>query len=85
MLKKETHLPVVADPSHAGGRRDLVTPLSCAAIAAGADGLIIEVHPSPEEAVSDGEQSLTFEEFRGLMTVLEPFVRAAGREMARED
>ena len=60
----------------------MVTPLSCAAIAAGADGLIIEVHPSPEEAVSDGEQSLTPEEFRNLMTVLEPFVRAAGREMA---
>ena len=58
VLKRETHLPVVADPSHAGGSRPLVGPLSYAAVAAGADGLLVEVHPNPERAVSDGDQSL---------------------------
>lgn len=82
VLKRETHLPVVADPSHAGGRRHLVTPLSLAAVAAGADGLIIEVHPDPETATSDGEQSLNFPEFEELMGALRPFVAAAGRSMA---
>ncbi len=83
VLKKETHLPVIADPSHAGGKRDLVAPLSKAAIAAGADGLIIEVHPDPEMAVSDGEQSLTLEEFDSLMEDLAPIVTAVGRTFAR--
>ena len=82
VLKKETHLPVLADPSHAGGRRDLVAPLSYAAIAAGADGLIIEVHPEPESATSDGDQSLDFDEFADLMQTLRPFVAAAGRTLA---
>ena len=82
VLKKETHLPVVADPSHAGGRRDLVPALSYAAIAAGADGLIVEVHPNPEMAVSDGDQSLLFEEFDSLMAGLAPFAVAAGRTLA---
>ncbi|MSR21761.1 MAG: 3-deoxy-7-phosphoheptulonate synthase [Gemmatimonadetes bacterium] len=82
VLKKETHLPVLADPSHAGGRRDLVAPLSYAAIAAGADGLIIEVHPEPESAASDGDQSLDFDEFASLMSTLRPFVAAAGRTLA---
>jgi 3-deoxy-7-phosphoheptulonate synthase len=82
VLKKETHLPVIADPSHAGGRRDLVAPLSFAAVAAGADGLIVEVHPEPESATSDGDQSLDFDEFASLMEALRPFVTAAGREMA---
>ena len=81
VLKKETHLPVVADPSHAGGRRDLVPALSYAAIAAGADGLIIEVHPDPEMAVSDGDQSLVFDEFDSLMAGLAPFAVAAGRSL----
>ena len=81
VLKKETHLPVVADPSHAAGRRDLVPALSYAAIAAGADGLIIEVHPNPELAVSDGDQSLVFEEFDALMAGLAPFAAAAGRTL----
>ena len=76
------HLPVLADPSHAGGRRDLVGPLSYAAIAAGADGLIIEVHPEPESATSDGDQSLDFDEFASLMRTLLPFVAAAGRTLA---
>ncbi len=84
VLKRETHLPVLADPSHAGGRRDLVGPLSFAAVAAGADGLIVEVHPDPERASSDGEQSLTFEEFSDLMAGLAPFVAAAGRTLASE-
>ena len=81
VLKKETHLPVVADPSHAAGRRDLVPALSYAAIAAGADGLIVEVHPDPEMAVSDGDQSLTFDEFDSLMDGLAPFAVAAGRAL----
>ncbi len=80
-LKAETHLPVVADPSHAGGRRDLVAPLSFAAVAAGADGLIVEVHPDPETALSDGDQSLTFDEFRGLMAGLKVFADAAGKTL----
>jgi len=80
-LKRETHLPVVADPSHAGGRRDLVPPLAFAAIAAGADGLIVEVHPDPESALSDGDQSLRFQEFEGLMRDLAAFATAAGRSL----
>ncbi len=82
VLKEETHLPVIADPSHAGGRRNLVAPLANAAVAAGADGIIVEVHPNPEEALSDGDQSLPLEEFRNMMKGLEPFVRAAGRVVA---
>lgn len=81
VLKKETHLPVIADPSHAGGRRDLVAPLSFAAVAAGADGLLIEVHPDPERATSDGDQSLDFDEFDSVMSGLRPFVEAAGRTL----
>jgi len=81
VLKKETHLPVIADPSHASGRRDLVAPLAYAAIAAGADGLLIEVHPEPEKAVSDGDQSLTFDEFDALMKGLEPIAAAVGRSL----
>jgi 3-deoxy-7-phosphoheptulonate synthase len=79
VLKEETHLPVIVDPSHAGGRRSLVLPLSCAAIAAGADGLIIDVHPQPDAARSDGEQSLSLDEFATLMERLAGFVTAAGR------
>jgi 3-deoxy-7-phosphoheptulonate synthase len=67
VLKQETHLPVVVDPSHASGRRDLVAPLAAAAAAVGADGIMVEVHPRPEEALSDGAQSLDFEGFRKLM------------------
>jgi 3-deoxy-7-phosphoheptulonate synthase len=81
VLKRETHLPVLADPSHAGGRRHLVAPLSYAAIAAGADGLLVEVHPDPETATSDGDQSLDFDEFAELMTTMRPFAAAAGRRM----
>jgi 3-deoxy-7-phosphoheptulonate synthase len=81
ILKKETHLPVIADPSHGAGRRDLVHALSYAAIAAGADGLIVETHPEPETAWSDGDQTLDFTEFDGLMEGLRPFVAAVGRKL----
>ena len=82
ILKRETHLPVIADPSHAAGKRDLVAPLSFSAVAAGADGLMVEVHPRPEEALSDGDQSLDFGQFRGLMADLRPFAEAVGRTLA---
>jgi 3-deoxy-7-phosphoheptulonate synthase len=79
LLKARTHLPVIVDPSHAGGRADLVLPLSFAAIAAGADGLMIEVHPDPACAQSDGEQSLDPYAFAELMTRIAAFAAAAGR------
>jgi 3-deoxy-7-phosphoheptulonate synthase len=79
VLKSETHLPVIVDPSHAGGRASLVAPLAFAAIAAGADGLIVEVHPEPESARSDGEQSLTIPAFDAMMQRLAAFAEAAGR------
>ncbi|HST63261.1 MAG TPA: 3-deoxy-7-phosphoheptulonate synthase [Longimicrobium sp.] len=82
VLKAETHLPVIVDPSHAGGRADLVAPLAFAAIAAGADGLMIEVHPCPLEALSDGDQSLTLENFTELMRRMRPFAEAAGRTLS---
>jgi 3-deoxy-7-phosphoheptulonate synthase len=66
-VRRESHLPIIADPSHAAGRRDLVGPLARAAVAAGADGLMIEVHHEPEKAVSDGVQSLYPDQFRTLM------------------
>lgn len=69
-LKQRTHLPILVDPSHAAGKRELVIPLARAAIAAGADGVIVEVHPEPERALSDGPQALTFEMFDTLMREL---------------
>src|SRR5688500_2688550 len=83
VLKEETHLPVIVDPSHAGGRAALVLPLACAAIAAGADGLMVEVHPTPETAQSDGEQSLTFRAFGAMMERVAAFADAAGRPLVR--
>ena len=82
VLKRETHLPVIVDPSHAGGDAELVAPLSFAAIAAGADGLIIEVHPDPASARSDGDQSLTPPAFASLMDRLTAFAVAAERSMS---
>jgi 3-deoxy-7-phosphoheptulonate synthase len=82
VLKQETHLPVIVDPSHAAGRADLVPALSYAAIAAGADGLIIEVHPTPESALSDGDQSLAPAAFASLMRSLQPFAAAVGRVLS---
>jgi 3-deoxy-7-phosphoheptulonate synthase len=81
VLKGETHLPVIADPSHATGNQKYVAAMSFAAIAAGADGLMIEVHPDPEHATSDGPQSLTPKDFSALMEKLRLFVHAAGREL----
>jgi 3-deoxy-7-phosphoheptulonate synthase len=75
VLNSASHLPVVLDPSHATGRRSLVPPLSRAAVAVGADGLLVEVHPCPEKAVSDGAQSLTIPQFEAMMRALEPYVR----------
>jgi 3-deoxy-7-phosphoheptulonate synthase len=72
---------VVVDPSHGVGKRDLVAPMAKAAVAAGADGLMIEVHTNPEEAMSDGEQSLRPEEFSALMAELRPVAAAVGREI----
>ena len=82
VLKRETHLPVLVDPSHACGHAELVEPLSLAAVAAGADGLLIEVHPDPTSALSDGAQSLTFEQFRALMKKLEPLAQLCDRPLA---
>jgi len=79
LLKRLTHLPVLADPSHGTGKWYLVAPVALAAVAAGADGVIVEVHPSPDHALSDGFQSLTFENFRALMSVLPRVARAVGR------
>ena len=70
LARQLSHLPVIADPSHATGRRDLIPLMSRAALAAGADGLIIEVHPDPANALSDGKQSLDFPEFRSMMDML---------------
>jgi 3-deoxy-7-phosphoheptulonate synthase len=80
MLKRETHLPVIVDPSHAGGKAWMVPALSCAAVAAGADGLLIEVHPNPCEAWCDADQALTPEEFANLMRQLRGVAGAVGRE-----
>jgi len=81
VLKKLTHLPVFVDPSHGVGKWDLVAPMAKAAVAAGADGLIVEVHTNPEEALSDGEQSLRPNDFKKLMKELKPIASAVGREI----
>ncbi len=81
VLKKLTHLPVIVDPSHAAGRWDFVESLSKAAIAAGADGLIVEVHPNPETALSDGQQSLKPERFDVLMKNCQLVAKAVGRTL----
>jgi 3-deoxy-7-phosphoheptulonate synthase len=75
VLNELTHLPVVLDPSHATGKRSLVPAISRAAVAVGADGLLLEVHPCPEKAMSDGAQSLTLEAFRKMMNSLQPYIR----------
>ncbi len=80
-LKKLTHLPVFVDPSHASGKRDMVIPLSRAAIAAGGDGIIVEVHPNPEDALSDGPQSLTTATFERLMQELKVIAKTIGRNL----
>jgi len=81
VLKEMTHLPVFADPSHAAGRRELVPALAKCALAAGADGVMIEVHPDPDRALSDGRQSLSMQQFARVMKELEPLANAVGRTM----
>lgn len=81
LLKKLSHLPVAVDPSHGVGKRDLVVPMSLAAVAAGADMLLVEVHTNPEEALSDGEQSLTPDMFAEMMAKLSAVAKAIGREV----
>ncbi|NLX43765.1 MAG: 3-deoxy-7-phosphoheptulonate synthase [Chloroflexi bacterium] len=81
VLKQLTHLPIVVDPSHAAGNWEWVTPLSMAAVAAGADGLLIEVHPHPDQALSDGPQSLRPDHFAQLVTRVRAVAQAVGRDL----
>ncbi|SHH36816.1 3-deoxy-7-phosphoheptulonate synthase [Ferrimonas marina] len=80
-LKRKTHLPVLVDPSHGTGVRELIAPLSYASAAVGADGIIVEAHLNPCEALSDGHQALDADQFAGLMAGLRPFVEAAGKQL----
>jgi 3-deoxy-7-phosphoheptulonate synthase len=82
VLKELSHLPVVVDPSHAAGRRDLVEPLSLAAVAAGADGIIVEVHPAPDEAICDGPQALHCDDFARFAAKVEQVAAIAGKRIA---
>jgi 3-deoxy-7-phosphoheptulonate synthase len=81
LLMQLTHLPVIVDPSHGTGAARLVSPMALAGIAAGADGLLVEVHPSPERAASDGRQSLTFSQFETLMAQMPALATAVGRQL----
>ena len=81
VIKQETHLPIIVDPSHGTGKWEFVAPIARAAVAAGADGLMLEVHPRPEEALSDGPQSLLPKKFRQLMQDLRPIALAVGRQL----
>ena len=85
LAKQRTHLPVIVDPSHATGRTELVIPLSLAAAAAGADGLLVEMHPWPSTALSDGDQALLPDGLRELMRKLPPVLGAVGRELWRSE
>lgn len=82
-IKHLSHLPILVDPSHGTGRRNMITPMARAALAAGADGLLIEVHPNPQEALSDGPQSLTPREFARMMEEIRSIITAVGRKMGR--
>lgn len=82
LIKQISHLPIIADPSHASGRRELVPALARVAVAAEADGLIVEVHPDPDTAWSDGEQTLDFASFDSMMTSLEPFIALRAAQQA---
>ena len=81
LLKQISHLPVIADPSHAAGHRELVPALARIAVAAGADGLLVEVHPNPDKAWSDGDQSLDFAGFDAMMYALEPWLELRSQEL----
>ena len=80
IIKRESHCPIVIDPSQGSGRADLVAAMCKGAVAMGADALLIEVHPNPAEAWSDGAQQVTLDAFRSLMADLRPFIQAADRE-----
>jgi 3-deoxy-7-phosphoheptulonate synthase len=82
LVKELSHLPVIADPSHGTGKANLVAPVAMGAIAAGADGLMIEVHPNPEHALSDGAQSLTYERFAGMMRSVADIAHAVERTLS---
>ncbi len=81
VVKRETHLPILVDPSHGTGKRAYVVPIARAAIAAGCDGIMVEVHPDPEQAKSDGPQSLLFDQFENMMKELRVIAAAVGREI----
>jgi 3-deoxy-7-phosphoheptulonate synthase len=85
LLKQISHLPVIADPSHAAGCRDLVPALARIAVAAGADGLLVEVHPHPEKAWSDADQTLSFAEFDEMMASLDPYIALRQPSLHREE
>ena len=84
VLNAVTHLPVIVDPSHAAGIRELISPLSRAAVAVGADGLLVEVHPCPEKALSDGNQSLTPYQFKAMMRELSPYIELRQKSLQPE-
>ncbi|OLB29250.1 MAG: 3-deoxy-7-phosphoheptulonate synthase [Ktedonobacter sp. 13_1_20CM_3_54_15] len=84
LIKRLSHLPIISDPSQGTGRRDLVAPMSLAALAAGTDGLLIEVHPNPDEALKDGAQSLTIDQFQSLMPQVQAVTQAIGRSIVTE-
>jgi 3-deoxy-7-phosphoheptulonate synthase len=84
LIQHLSHLPIISDPSQGTGRRDLVIPMSLASVAAGTDGLLIEVHPNPDEALKDGAQSLTIEQFQDLMPQLHAITQAVGRTIVTE-
>ena len=79
VIRAKSHLPILVDPSHGTGVRDYVSPMAKAAVAAGADGIAVEVHPCPSCALSDGPQSLTFDDFRKLSEELRPYAALSGR------
>jgi 3-deoxy-7-phosphoheptulonate synthase len=83
VVKKLSHLPIIVDPSHAAGVRDYVAALALASVAVGADGMMVEVHPHPEKALCDGQESLSPDEFDRLMRDVRPIARAVGKRMAR--
>jgi 3-deoxy-7-phosphoheptulonate synthase len=85
VLKERSPLPVVVDPSHASGRRELVLPLSMAAAAAGADGIIVEVHPRPEDAICDGPQSLVGDQFAEYVARVRAAAAVAGKQLSRQE
>ena len=83
VIKHLSHLPIIVDPSHGVGSRRFVAPMARAAVAAGADGIMVEIHPDPDKALSDGPQSLTFAEFEALMNRCRIIATTIGRRMGR--